>query len=259
MDRTSDPLDVAEAIFTTGAQRRLKPDPIPGWTIWAVLDAAIRGPSGGNGQRWAWVVVTDDEVKRQIAAWYLEAWNALSMGRRARLRRAVKQVVGRRGEVSEMEPGAPSPPVASTGPDDRNYRSGEHLAKNIASAPVWIFAVVTGIKGEPSVVDGADIYGAVQNLMLAARKYGLGTTLTMLHRQHEKEVAATLGLPRDARALALIPMGYPESGRFFTSRRHPVETVTHWEQWGERRTRPPLEGAVPAVTTAHSGQLNGAG
>jgi nitroreductase len=55
-------LDVIEAIHTTGAQRRLRPDPIPDEVVWDILDAAIRGPSGGNGQSWRWVVVTDPAV-----------------------------------------------------------------------------------------------------------------------------------------------------------------------------------------------------
>ena len=231
MELTSESLDVVDAIFTTAAQRRLKPDPVPDWMIWAVLDAAIRGPSGGNGQRWAWIVVTDEEVKQVIGALYLDAWNALGVGRRARVRRFVQQFKGSH-QIA---------PAIDALRHDPNYRSGEHLANNIAKAPVWIFAVVTRVKGTPSAVDGADIYGAVQNLMLAARKYGLGTTLTMLHRQHEKRVAEVLGLPPDARALALIPVGFPASGSFFATRRRPVETVAHWEKWGRRRVRPTAE------------------
>ncbi len=46
------------------AMRYLKPDPIPDELIRAVLDAAIRGPSGGNAQGWGWIVVTDPELKR---------------------------------------------------------------------------------------------------------------------------------------------------------------------------------------------------
>jgi nitroreductase len=120
---------------------------------------------------------------------------------------------------------------------DPNYWAGEHLAANIGRAPVWVFAIVEGVTGTPTVVHGANIFGAVQNLMLAARAHGLGSTLTMLHRQRESEVASLLGLPEGARALALIPIGYPESGRFFRTRRRPVETVVYWDRWGEARRR----------------------
>jgi nitroreductase len=218
-------LDVEAAIFSTPATRRLKPDPIPEAVIWATIDAATRGPSSGNDRRWGWVVVRDDEIKRVIGGWYLEAWNGLRQGRGERWRSLAGRVIRRAGPDG-------GPPL-----DDPNYRSGVHLAHNIARAPVWIFAVLRRIPGEPSLVDGADIFGAVQNLMLAARKHGVGCTLTMLHRKRESDVSRVLGLPPDARPIALIPMGYPESGRFHTPRRPPVETVTHWERWGNQRER----------------------
>ena len=61
---------------------------------------------------------------------------------------------------------------------------------------------------------GSSIYGAVQQLILAARAYGVGTTLTTLYSGHEEEVRELLGLPDDAMTMALIPMGYPARGRW---------------------------------------------
>jgi nitroreductase len=218
-------LDVEAAIFSTPAMRRLRPDPIPDAILWATIDAATRGPSSGNTRRWGWVVVRDQMIKQVIGRWYLEAWDQLRPGRRERLRSVAGRVLGREAPDTHRQS------------DDPNYRSGQHLAHNIARAPVWIFAVLRGIPGKPSLIDGADIFGAVQNLMLTARKYGVGSTLTMLHRQREADVARLLGLPPDARPIALIPMGYPESGRFHPPRRPPVDTVTHWERWGNQRAR----------------------
>lgn len=45
-------MDVYEALYTTRAMRRVKPDPIPEAVQARILDAAIRAPSGGNGQGW---------------------------------------------------------------------------------------------------------------------------------------------------------------------------------------------------------------
>jgi nitroreductase len=240
MGQRAQAIDVIDAIYTTGAQRRLRPDPVADDVIWEILDAAIRGPSGGNAQAWRWIVVTDDAVKAPIAARYLEAWNALHSGKRARLRRVAGRLPGRRNRQADE---------LARARQDPNYRAGEHLAENIGRAPVWVFAVVLGVSGQPSVVDGANIFGAVQNLMLAARAHGLGSTLTMLHRQHESDVAALLGLPEDARALALIPIGYPESDTFFRTRRQPVETVAYWNRWGATKVRPAAS-FEPASTTA---------
>jgi nitroreductase len=82
--------------------------------------------------------------------------------------------------------------------------------------------------------------------MLVARKHGVGSTLTMLHRSRERDVARLLGLPSDAQTIALVPLGYP-IGEFSTPRRNPVETVTHWERWGAVRTRPRGLSSAPDV------------
>ena len=52
-----------EALHSTPSRRFLSPEPIPDEVIWAILDAAVRGPTGGNRQAWGWVVVTDPAIK----------------------------------------------------------------------------------------------------------------------------------------------------------------------------------------------------
>ena len=55
-------LPVLDALHSTPARRYLSAEPVPDEVVWAVLDAAIRGPSGGNVQGWGWVVVTDAAI-----------------------------------------------------------------------------------------------------------------------------------------------------------------------------------------------------
>ena len=50
-----------EAIHTARSLRRFKPDPVPEALITQVLDAAMRAPSAGNAQNWAFVVIRDPE------------------------------------------------------------------------------------------------------------------------------------------------------------------------------------------------------
>ena len=173
-------LDLFEALHSTRAMRYLKPDPIADEVLWEILDAAIRGPTGGNQQGWSWIVVRDAEVKQQIAAWYLEGWE-----------RAYGQ---RRDEILADD--------SESGLGRVNFLSAEHLANNLADAPVWVFPVLHG-GGRV----GSSIYGAVQNLMLAARAYGIGSTLTSLYAGHEDDVSELLGLPEGAQTMALIPLG----------------------------------------------------
>jgi len=50
-----------EAIYSARSIRRLKPDPVPEELITKIVDAAIRAPSGGDAQSWAFVVVRDPD------------------------------------------------------------------------------------------------------------------------------------------------------------------------------------------------------
>jgi nitroreductase len=209
-------LSALEALHSTPARRYLSPEPIPDDVLWAILDAAIRGPSGGNSQGWGWVVVTDQEVKDRVAAWYRENWEAAYGSRR-------EQIL--------------SAPAGALGLTPRGFLGAEHLAHHIHEAPVWIFAVQRGAADATSPRVGSSIYGAVQQLCLAARAYGIGTSLTTLYGGHEEELRELLGLPADALTMALVPMGYPAKGRWAEPRRRPVEDVVHWDRWGATRSR----------------------
>ena len=208
-------LDVMDAIATTRAMRYLSPDPIPEEVLWDILEAATLGPSAGNQQHWGWVVVRDAETKRQIAEWYREGF-ALNYG-------------ARRAELATAD--------ASSDLTGANFRGSEYLAHHIADAPVWVFAVLRRTAASTSPLAGASIYGAVQNLMLAARAHGIGSTITSNYVRREADVARLLGLPEDARTFALIPLGYPARGAFSRPRRLPVDEVVHWGQWGTLRPR----------------------
>jgi nitroreductase len=211
------PLTVLEALHSTISRRYLAPDPIPEDVLWAILDAAIRGPSGGNTQQWGWVVVTDPEIKKRVAPWYRENFERAYGSRREQILAA---------------------PVGYEGLTPRGFLGAEHLANHLEEAPVWVFPVLRNAADAKSPRLGSSIYGAVQQLCLAARAYGIGTSLTTLYGGHEEELRELLGLPDDALTMALIPMGYPARGRWAEPRRRPVDQVVHWNSWGATRTRP---------------------
>jgi nitroreductase len=211
------PLTALEALHSTPSRRYLSPEPIPDDVLWDILDTAIRGPSGGNAQHWGWVVVTDQEVKDRVAAWYRDNWQAAYGSHRDEILNA------------EVSPGGLTP---------RGFLGAEHLAHHIQDAPVWVFPVLRGAADATSPRVGSSIYGAVQQLCLAARAHGIGTSLTTLYGGHEEELRELLGLPPDALTMALIPMGYPAKGRWAQPRRRPVDEVVHWDRWGAKRSRP---------------------
>ncbi|MSQ30083.1 MAG: nitroreductase [Dehalococcoidia bacterium] len=215
-----EPLDVLEAIHSTRSMRYLKPDPIPDEVLWQIVDAAIRGPTGSNRQTWGWIVVRDPAKKKQIADWYRDGWN-------------IANRVDKRDREARME-------IAKRNPLGlASYLSVEHLAEHLEEAPAYVIVVQQGAAGRPSLRAGSSIYGAVQNLCLAARAFGIGSTFTTAHAigPHEDDVKRLLGIPEDAVTMCLIPLGYPSRGKFSEPRRQPVEEVTHWDHWGATRTR----------------------
>jgi hypothetical protein len=91
------------------------------------------------------------------------------------------------------------------------YRHGAALAQQMANVPVLILACMDHGDASPRlgpVTRGASIYPAVQNLLLAARALGLGTTLTTLHRTFEAPLKELLDIPPAVEVAALVPLGY---------------------------------------------------
>jgi nitroreductase len=220
-------LDVFEAMHTARAMRRFKPDPVPEALITRILDAAIRAPSAGNAQNWAFVVVRDPEQRRKLGAVYRKASDIASAMYAARGR----------------------PPHLSEAQFRRMMTSGSFLWDHMAEAPVILVPCQTEprlpapealppdirarLAEEQRYVErirGASIYPAVQNVILACRALGLGTTITTNHIRCEDEVKAVLGVPDDVQTFVLMPIGYPLDP-FGPVARRPLAEVTHADRW----------------------------
>jgi nitroreductase len=161
--------------------RRLKPDPVPPELIRKILNAGVSAPSGGNMQRWRFIVVRDPKVKQTVGSYYKRAWD---------------EVVSPRYGAGEPAPG--------TTPErfQRMLDAAQYLADHIHEAPVWIVPCLGG--ASPTRTAGSSIYPAVQNMLLAARALGLGATLTTLYLNFEEEVEACFG-PAARHALLCDP------------------------------------------------------
>ncbi len=64
-----------EIIRTTRSMRRLKPDPVPKELIRKILEAGVCAPSGGNMQRWRFLLIRDPKIKETVGALYKRAWD----------------------------------------------------------------------------------------------------------------------------------------------------------------------------------------
>jgi len=215
-------MDTLEALMTTRAIRRFTDEPVTEDEILTCLRAAQQAPSGGNVQPQQYVVVTDAEQRAEVGRWYRAAFD--------RYERSLPEPASFRDEAQ----------AASW---RRTRDASRHLADHLADAPVVVLFLQPLIPWSPADDDGpmdigrldASVYPAVQNFCVAARSLGLGTALTTVIRIHTAEVLAALGVPEDRYEIAaLVPVGRP-AGRFGTAPRKPVEAVTHWNRFGERR------------------------
>ena len=200
-------MDVFEAIGTCRAIRQLKPDPVPADLVDQVLWAATRAPSPGNSQGWDFVVVDEPEPKARIAA-------------------AVRAAMAER--------------VAAMPRSDRTTRlmldGTARLIDTLDQAPVLIFVAGPVIypPGAPSErFTWSALYPAAQNILIAARALGLGTTFTTLHMVAEPTVREVLGIPADIKIAAMIPLGWPDA-KFGPVNRRPVAEFVHRNRWGRR-------------------------
>lgn len=200
-------MDVFEAIWTTRAMRRLdSAREVPDADILLLLEAAGKAPSGGNSQPVRWVVVRDAQLRARVGELYCA--------------QARPTLLATYSERARSDPG-----VA------RMLASALHLADDLGAAPVILIACAPAMQAR---VEGS-VFPAIQNLMLAARARGLGTTLTGMHRQDEGPLKSLLGIPDDVSTFALIPVGYP-LGRWGEAKRGPVREVAYWDHWGDVRS-----------------------
>jgi nitroreductase len=202
--------DLFEIIESCRAMRRLKPDPVPDELIAKILRAGSCAPNGGNTQKWRFLVIKDRKIKDAVAVWYKKAFD---------------EWIGPRYRSSEPPPGVTKERYL------RQVAAVEYLTDHYAEAPVWIVACLED-GPTPNRGAGSSIYPAVQNMVLATRALGLGTTLTTRHLFYEKEADAALCLPEGVHSYAILPIGYP-MGKFGPVGRGPLKEIVYQDRWGE--------------------------
>src|SRR5690606_13716231 len=144
-----------EGLATTRAIRRYRDEPIPARDLRDILFAATRGPSGSNRQPFRFVVLTDSETARAAKA---------LIGEQARRMWQAK----RRADGYDRGSG-----TDQSSPRARMARTMQAYVDEFESAPALILPCLVRYR-EPNPMEGASVYPAVQNLLLAARALGYG-------------------------------------------------------------------------------------
>src|ERR1700728_2652514 len=205
-------MELHEALYTTRAMRRVKPDLIPHEVQARILDAAIRAPSGGNQQNWRFLLLDDPGKKAALAPLYQHAVGELW-----------KSVYKAQLDEAAAHPEKPES-IAML----KVQRSSQWLGDLFEDVPLFMFPFS---QYDPT---GGSIYPAVWSAMLAARAEGVGSCLTaLLQFFHPGETFEILEVPSDEGWIlsGTVSFGYP-TGTWGVAARRPVHEVSYRNSWG---------------------------
>ena len=206
-------MDIYEALYTTRAMRRVKPDPIPESVQAQILDAAIRAPTGSNAQGWRFLLVDDPEKKALLGPLYRDAIDQL-----------YTKVYAARMAAIAADPDSPASRQA-----EKVAKSSRWLAEHFEQVPLFLFAFIQRDRS------GGSIFPAVWSAQLAARAQGVGSSLTsVLGAFHDDRVKEILGVPAEENWIqsCCVSFGYP-TGRWGVAPRRPAHEVAFRNNWGE--------------------------
>lgn len=219
--------DVDVVLTTTRAvRRRLDFDrPVPRGTLLECLELALQAPTGGNAQDWRFVVVGDPAVRTAVGALYRECFE-----------RYVREPL-----AAGLDAPAARGRLDTSAAVERLLAGAAYLAENIGRAPWLVLACATrpNPEREPETAGTvAAVYGsvfpAVWSFCLALRSRGLGSIITTLHLNRERDLGALLGVPDGVTQCCLVPVAYTLGEDFRRAPRRPLEEVVYWDRWGAR-------------------------
>jgi nitroreductase len=215
-DHGTPPIDLLTGLASTRAIRRYRDEPIPDEVLASILFSASRAPTGSNRQGFRFVVLRDGPTATRAKAVLGESFRA-----------------GWRAKRANDGYDAPTADSSSTveidrSPKARMARTMQHFVDHFERTPVVVLACIRA--RHDGITDGASIYPACQNLLLAARAHGYGGVMTTWHLPVEPELRELVGLPDDVRLAATIPLGRPV-GRHGPVRRRPLAELVYEDRW----------------------------
>jgi nitroreductase len=206
-------IDLLEGIATARTIHRYRPDPVPEDVLAKILWAGTRAPSGTNRQPFRFIVLRDSEKAREIKSLMGNAF--------------------RRGwsHKSSAESWAKEDDAERSTRRVRTLRAMQHFVDHFEQIPVVVLACFTRYRAADHG-EGASIFPACQNILLAARALGYGACFSGWHRVIEGELRERLAIPDNTVLSLTITIGRP-AGSHGPLRRFPARELIYEDGWGE--------------------------
>ena len=217
-------MDISEAINRRQSIRAFKSDPVPRDILKQILEESLRAPSWANTQPWEFAVATGKPLE-DIRAGFLE-----------------KRMT------------SPSPDVARPPEFPERYAARIRVLdkqNRLVTQKDWESRQVQNFKhfGAPAVIylltrrefyyqtKGLNVWAlydcgaVVQNILLLATRYGLGTIVQAQAAAYPDVLRNALEIPESKIILLGIAIGYPDWEHpinQFRTEREPLDSITTW-------------------------------
>jgi len=219
-------MDVIEAIESRRSVRAFRPEPVSKEVLAKILEVALRAPSTDNTQPWEFSIVTGPML--------------------ADLKKALSEKMG---DPSEFHSDIPFPALTYRPPYiERSKKQGKKVFQSMSiarddwarrmewyrymarfmDAPVGLILYVERYLGAYAILDSGLF---LENLLLAAMNYGVGTCTQMAPVLYPEILREKLKIPESKLILCSVAIGYPDENapvNKFRSEREPLEAFATW-------------------------------
>jgi nitroreductase len=217
-------MDIVEAIRERKAVRAFKPDPVSQEMLRKIIEQALRAPSWANTQPWEFAVVTGERLE-EIKKRYLERGEQEPHSEVARPYEFPEPYLSR---IQALAPKDWKPTK-----ENMDFRRIQNY-KNYG-APAVIYLLVDRIMFYQSkginVWSVYDCGSVVQNMMLLATSYGLGTVAQAQAVIYPDIIRKVVAIP-ESKLIALgIAIGYPDWDNPVNQSRTQRESLDDVAKW----------------------------
>ena len=205
-------MELFEAIKSRKSIRAFKPDLVPDQVLTEILEVATWAPSGVNTQPWEFFIVRGEPLKALKGA-YLEEFRLghtpnpdMPVGEMKGVAPSLKGVFKER--QVELAKGIFRIMGITKGDEKGLVEWGENMVQFYDAPTIIIVVVDKLLEGSWPVLDVGFV---VQNIVLSALEYGLGTCVMRAIVDFPEQIRKIVAVPESKRIIIGIAIGYPDT------------------------------------------------
>jgi len=217
-------MDLIEAIYSRRSVRAFRPEPVQLRILESILDAALQAPSWENTQPWEFAVV-GGQAMEELKEAVLALWMAGEQPRMDLPLPRFPETCLQRAKVNNR---CLLQELGLSESDRSGLKNWRRRMSQFFDAPNAAILHIDSSLSQWSMLDAGL---ALENLMLAACHYGVGTCALAAGVVYPDLIKSLLGIPESRRIVLGIALGYADlssPGARFKAGREPLTRMVTW-------------------------------